>query len=169
MDTSIHNFPTGHNIAITPGVLTNSVSFDQVAAKHIGPTYLPSLLSWTSGVEAPPFPQRARSRYSGYQRLPCGLRAVFPPADPSELKRAKARIALNRSIPDTATDDVKALQRRLGVVYRREWTSTWNRLGRSRSDWMIGMLFSNAVARSSTRPECAPSPRARTAWRNILS
>ena len=46
-----YNFLTGHNIAITPGVLTNSVSFDQIAAKHIGPTYLPSLaLSWTSGV-----------------------------------------------------------------------------------------------------------------------
>ncbi|MDA1017744.1 MAG: DUF1552 domain-containing protein [Planctomycetota bacterium] len=48
-----YNFLTGHNIAITPGVLSNTVSMDQVAAKYIGPTYLPSLaLSWTSGVGA---------------------------------------------------------------------------------------------------------------------
>jgi len=46
------NFLTGHNIAITPGVLSNTVSFDQVAAQYIGQTYIPSLaLSWTSGVE----------------------------------------------------------------------------------------------------------------------
>ena len=116
-----YNFLTGHNIAITPGVLTNSVSFDQVAAKHIGPTYLPSLaLSWTSGVGG-----ATLSRNELGVDIPAtnDYRAVFerlfPPADPSELKRAKARIALNRSILDTATDDVKALQRQLGVVDRQ--------------------------------------------------
>ena len=116
-----YNFLTGHNIAITPGVLTNSVSFDQVAAKHIGPTYLPSLaLSWTSGVGA-----ATLSRNSLGVDIPAtsDYRAVFarlfPPADASQLKRAKERIALNRSILDTATGDVKSLQRKLGHADRQ--------------------------------------------------
>lgn len=111
-----YNFLTGHNIAITPGVLTNTVSFDQVAAKYMGPTYLPSLaLSWTSGVGA-----ATLSRNSLGVDIPAtsDYRAVFenlfPPADASQLKKAKERVALNRSILDTAVGDVKALQRKLG-------------------------------------------------------
>lgn len=116
-----YNFLTGHNIAITPGVLTNSVSFDQVAAKHIGPTYLPSLaLSWTSGVGA-----ATLSRNELGVDIPAtdDYRAVFqnlfPPGDASDLKRAKQRIALHRSILDTATGDVKSLQRKLSHVDRQ--------------------------------------------------
>ena len=116
-----YNFLTGHNIAITPGVLTNSVSFDQVAAKYIGPTYLPSLaLSWTSGVGA-----ATLSRNSLGVDIPAtsDYRAVFarlfPPSDASQLKQAKERIALNRSILDTATGDVKSLQRKLGHADRQ--------------------------------------------------
>lgn len=116
-----YNFLTGHNINITPGVLTNTVSMDQVAAKYIGPTYLPSLaLSWTSGVGA-----ATLSRNALGVDIPatCDYRYVFeslfPPADATHLKQAKARIALNRSILDTAVDDVKALQRRLGQTDQR--------------------------------------------------
>lgn len=114
------NFLTGHNIDITPGVLTNSVSMDQVAAKHLGPTYLPSLaLSWTSGVGA-----ATLSRNSLGVDIPAtaDYRAVFenlfPPADAAQVKDARSRIALNRSILDTATEDVKGLRRRLGHADR---------------------------------------------------
>ena len=116
-----YNFLTGHNIAITPGVLTNTVSFDQVAAKHLGPTYLPSLaLSWTSGVGA-----ATLSRNSLGVDIPAtsDYRAVFenlfPPADAGQLKKAKERVALNRSILDTATGEVKSLQRKLGYADRQ--------------------------------------------------
>jgi len=116
-----YNFLTGHNIAITPGVLTNSVSFDQVAAKHIGPTYLPSLaLSWTSGVGAATLSRNALGvdvpATADYREV---FAKLFPPADPSQLKDAKARIVLNRSILDTATSDVKDLQRKLGRADQR--------------------------------------------------
>lgn len=116
-----YNFLTGHNIAMTPGVLTNTVSMDQVAAKYIGPTYLPSLaLSWTSGVGA-----ATLSRNSLGVDIPAtnDYRAVFenlfPPADASQLKQAKARIALNRSILDTAVGDVKDLRSKVGRTDRQ--------------------------------------------------
>ncbi len=113
-----YNFLTGHNINITPGVLTNTVSMDQVAAKYIGPTYLPSLaLSWTSGVGGATLSRNALGvdipATSDYRYV---FENLFPPADPSHLKQAKARIALNRSILDTAVSDVKDLQRQLGHV-----------------------------------------------------
>ena len=111
-----YNFLTGHNIAITPGVLTNSVSFDQVAAKHLGATFLPSLaLSWKSGVGAVTLSRNALGvdipATNDYRGV---FENLFPPADASQLKKAKARIALNRSILDTAMGDVKSLQRKLG-------------------------------------------------------
>lgn len=115
-----YNFLTGHNIAETPGVLTNSVSFDQVAAKHLGPTYMSSLaLSWTSGVGAATLSRNSLGvdipASSDYRQI---FENLFPPANPSQLKNARERIALNRSILDTATSDVKALKRKLGVVDR---------------------------------------------------
>ena len=46
-----YSWLTGHNINLVPGTKTNTISVDQVAAKHLGSTYLNSLvLSWTSGV-----------------------------------------------------------------------------------------------------------------------
>ena len=119
--THPYNFLTGHNINITPGILTNTVSFDQVAAKHIGPTYLPSLaLSWTSGVGAATLSRNSLGvdipATSDYREV---FAKLFPPADASQLKRAKERIALNRSILDTATVDVKSLQRKLGHADRQ--------------------------------------------------
>lgn len=111
-----HNFLTGHNINLTPGVMTNTVSMDQVAAKYIGPTYLPSLvLSWTSGVGAATLSRNGLGvdipATSDYRTV---FENLFPPADASHLQQAKVRIALNRSILDTAVSDVKALQRQLG-------------------------------------------------------
>ena len=111
-----YNFLTGHNINVTPGVMTNTVSMDQVAAKHIGPTYLPSLaLSWTTGVGAATLSRNSLGvdipATSDYRHV---FENLFPPADASQLTQAKARIALNRSVLDTAVSDVKDLQRRLG-------------------------------------------------------
>lgn len=116
-----YNFLTGHNIAITPGVLTNTVSMDQVAAKYIGPTYLPSLvLSWTSGVGAATLSRNALGvdvpATSDYRAV---FEKLFPPADATQLKEAKQRLALNRSILDTASSDVKDLQRQLGRADQR--------------------------------------------------
>ncbi|MAR13598.1 MAG: hypothetical protein CL681_26940 [Blastopirellula sp.] len=116
-----YNFLTGHNIAMTPGVLTNSVSMDQVAAKYIGPTYLPSLaLSWTSGVGAATLSRNALGvdipATNDYRAV---FENLFPPADSAQLKQARARVVLNRSILDTATNDVKDLQRQLGRADQR--------------------------------------------------
>lgn len=116
-----YNFLTGHNIAINPGVLSNTVSFDQVAAKHIGPTYLPSLaLSWTSGVGAATLSRNALGvdvpATSDYREV---FERLFPPADSSQLKQARERIVLNRSILDTAVGDVRDLQRKLGHTDRQ--------------------------------------------------
>ena len=116
-----YNFLTGHNIAINPGVLSNTVSFDQVAAKYIGPTYLPSLaLSWTSGVGAATLSRNALGvdvpATSDYREV---FEKLFPPADSSQLKQARERIVLNRSILDTAVGDVRDLQRKLGHTDRQ--------------------------------------------------
>lgn len=111
-----YNFLTGHNIAETPGVLTNSVSFDQIAAKYLGPTYLSSLaLSWTSGVGAATLSRNSLGvdipASSDYRQV---FERLFPPADASQLKSARERIALNRSILDTATGDLGTLKNKLG-------------------------------------------------------
>jgi hypothetical protein len=116
-----YNWLTGHNINLTPGAITNTVSMDQVAAKHLGPTWLPSLvLSWHDGVGTATLsrnslgvdiPATANHR-SVFERL-------FPPADRRQIEQAKARLALDRSVLDTAVDEVKDLQGRLGAVDRR--------------------------------------------------
>mgnify|MGYP003309278361 FL=1 len=41
---------------------------------------------------------------------------LFPPADRAELKKKQARLALNRSILDTATGNVKGIKRKLGRI-----------------------------------------------------
>ena len=116
-----YNFLTGHNIAITPGVLSNTVSMDQVAAQHLGPTYLPSLaLSWTSGVGAATLSRNALGvdipATSDYREV---FQRLFPPADRTQLTEARNRNVLNRSILDTAVGDVKRLQGRLGLSDRQ--------------------------------------------------
>ncbi len=115
-----YNWLTGHNINMTPGAHTNTVSMDQVAAKHIGPTYVPSLaLSFGSGVGTTTLSRNALGAdipaTANYREV---FERLFPPADKSQLKAAKARIALDRSVLDTAVGDVKSLQTRLGHADR---------------------------------------------------
>jgi hypothetical protein len=111
-----YNWLTGHNINLTPGAITNTISMDQVAAQHVGPTYLPSLaLSWQDGVGT-----RTLSRNSLGVDIPAVadyrtvFERLFPPADRAQLKEAQARLALDKSILDTATGSVKDLRGRLG-------------------------------------------------------
>lgn len=116
-----YNWLTGHNINLTPGTITNTISMDQVAAKCLGPTWLPSLaLSFADGVGT-----ATLSRNSLGVDIPAtaNYRAVFerlfPPADQTQLKEAQSRLALNRSILDTAVGSVKDFQRQLGQVDRQ--------------------------------------------------
>ncbi|HEX6861522.1 MAG TPA: DUF1552 domain-containing protein, partial [Thermoanaerobaculia bacterium] len=110
------NWLTGHNINLTPGAISNTISMDQVAAQHVGPTYLPSLaLSYADGVGT-----RTLSRNSLGADIPAvaDYRSVFeklfPPADPTQLKEAQARLALDKSVLDAASESVKALRGKLG-------------------------------------------------------
>lgn len=115
-----YNWLTGHNINLVPGTITNTVSMDQVAAKHLGPTWLPSLaLSFQSGVGT-----ATLSRNSMGVDIPAlanhrtVFERLFPPADRAQLADARVRVALNKSVLDTAVDDVKGLQARLGGANR---------------------------------------------------
>jgi hypothetical protein len=116
-----YNWLTGHNINLTPGTITNTVSMDQVAARHLGPTWLPSLvLSFTDGVGTATLSRNAlgvdipatANHRAVFERL-------FPPADRAQLRQAHARLALNRSVLDTAVESVRDFQRQLGQVDRR--------------------------------------------------
>lgn len=116
-----YNWLTGHNINLVPGTITNTVSMDQVAAKHLGATWVPSLaLSFADGVGTTTLSRSATgadvpatANYRGvFERL-------FPPANKGQLKDAHARIALDRSVLDTAAGGVKDFQRQLGADDRR--------------------------------------------------
>jgi hypothetical protein len=116
-----YNWLTGHNININPGTITNTVSMDQVAARHLGPTWLPSLaLSFADGVGA-----ATLSRNSLGVDIPATanhrqvFERLFPPADRAQLRDAQARLQLNRSILDTATGNVRDVQRQLGHADRQ--------------------------------------------------
>ena len=113
-----YNWLTGTNIKITPGTITNTISMDQVAAQHIGPTYVPSLaLSFEDGVGT-----RTLSRNAMGADIPAtgNYRSVFerlfPPADKTQLKNAQTRLALDRSILDTALGEANDFRRKLGYV-----------------------------------------------------
>ena len=113
-----YNWLTGHNINLNPGSITNTVSMDQVAAKHIGPTYLPSLsLSWTDGIGTATLSRNALGvdvpAIGTYRTV---FERLFPPADRQQLKDAQARVELDKSILDTALGDVKGFRRKLGHV-----------------------------------------------------
>lgn len=116
-----YNWLTGHNINLTPGTITNTVSMDQVAARHLGPTWLPSLvLSFANGVGT-----STLSRNSLGVDIPAtsNHRAVFerlfPPADQEQIRAAQARLELNRSILDSAGESVREFQRPLGRADRQ--------------------------------------------------
>jgi len=111
-----YNWLTGHNINLTPGTITNTVSMDQVAARHLGPTWLPSLaLSFGDGVGT-----TTLSRNSLGVDIPASgnhrnvFQRLFPPADRDQLREAQARLTLNRSILDTAVGSIRDFQRPLG-------------------------------------------------------
>lgn len=116
-----YNWLTGHNINLNPGTITNTVSLDQVAARHLGPTWVPSLaLSFADGVGTATLSRNAMGvdipATANYRSV---FERLFPPADGEQLKEAKARIALNRSILDTAGAGVKDFQRHLGGEDRK--------------------------------------------------
>ncbi len=111
-----YNWLTGSNIKITPGTITNSISMDQVAAAHLGPTYVPSLvLSFEDGVGT-----RTLSRNGLGADIPATanyrtvFERLFPPADKSQLKQAQSRLALDRSVLDTALEEAGDFRRKLG-------------------------------------------------------
>lgn len=116
-----YNWLTGHNINQVPGTITNTVSMDQVAAKHLGPTWLPSLaLSFANGVGTATLSRNSMgvdvpavgSHRTVFSRL-------FPPADREALREARARVELERSVLDAATDEVSEVRGRLGAEDRR--------------------------------------------------
>jgi hypothetical protein len=116
--THPYSWLTGHNINLIPGTISNTISVDQVAAKHIGPTYLSSLvLSWTNGVGT-----STLSRNSLGVDLPATanyrdvFESLFPPADKDQITKAQARLAHQRSILDTAMGNVADLKRKLGYL-----------------------------------------------------
>ena len=116
-----YNWLTGHNINITPGTITNTISMDQVAAKHLGPTWLPSLaLSFADGVGTATLSRNALGvdipATANYRNV---FERLFPPADKQQLKEAQARIDLNRSVLDSTVGNVKDFQRQLGNVDRQ--------------------------------------------------
>ena len=97
-----YNWLTGTNIKITPGTITNSISMDQVAAQHLGPTYVPSLaLSWRDGVGTSTLSRNAMGAdipaLADYRTI---FERLLPPADRGQLKEAQARLAQDRSILD---------------------------------------------------------------------
>lgn len=116
--THPYSWLTGHNINLIPGSISNTISVDQVAAKHIGPTYLNSLvLSYTNGVGT-----ATLSRNSLGVDLPATtnyrdvFESLFPPADKAQITKAQARLAHNRSILDTAMGNVADIKRQLGSI-----------------------------------------------------
>jgi hypothetical protein len=113
-----YSWLTGHNINLIPGTKTNTISVDQVAAKHLGPTYLNSLvLSWTSGVGVTTLSRNSLGvdipATGDYRQV---FERLFPPADRAEIKKKQERLALNRSILDTAMGNVKDVKRKLGRI-----------------------------------------------------
>jgi hypothetical protein len=116
-----YNWLTGHNINLTPGTITNTVSMDQVAAKHLGPTWLPSLaLSFADGVGTTTLSRNALGvdipATANYRTV---FERLFPPADKAQLEQAQVRLALNKSVLDKAVDSVHDFQRHLGHADRQ--------------------------------------------------
>ena len=116
-----YNWLTGTNIKQTPGTVTNTISMDQVAAKYAGPTYVPSLaLSFTNGVGTTTLSRNAMGAdipaTADYRAV---FSRLFTPADKAQIQEAKARIALDRSVLDTAVGDIKRFQGKLGQADRQ--------------------------------------------------
>ncbi len=113
-----YSWLTGHNINLIPGTKTNTISVDQVAAKHLGPTYLNSLvMSWTNGVGTTTLSRNSLGvdipATADYRKV---FERLFPPADRAEIKKKQTRLALNRSILDSAMEGIKDIKRKLGRI-----------------------------------------------------
>lgn len=111
-----YNWLTGTNIKATPGTITNSISMDQVAARHIGTTYVPSLaLSFEDGVGTRTLSRNGMGAdipaIADYKKV---FQKLFPPADRDQIKSAQARLATDRSVLDTALGEVGDLRKKLG-------------------------------------------------------
>ena len=116
--THPYSWLTGHNINLVPGTISNTISVDQVAAKHLGPTYLNSLvLSWTNGVGTATLSRNSLgvdiAATRDYRKV---FESLFPPANRAEVKKAQERLALNRSILDTAMGNVDSIKRKVGRI-----------------------------------------------------
>ncbi|MEX2214166.1 MAG: DUF1552 domain-containing protein [Phycisphaeraceae bacterium] len=113
-----YNWLTGHNINQIAGTITNTISMDQVAAQHLGPTWLPSMaLSFRDGVGTSTLSRNALGvdipAIGNHRTL---FERLFPPADKAQLEAARARVALNRSVLDTAMGDVKSYRGKLTAM-----------------------------------------------------
>jgi hypothetical protein len=111
-----YNWLTGHNININPGTITNTISMDQVAVKYLGPTWIPSLaLSFADGVGTTTLSRNSMGvdipATANYRTV---FEKLFPPRDPEQIKQAQHRLALDKSILDTATGSVRDFQKHLG-------------------------------------------------------
>ncbi len=111
-----YNWLTGHNINLTPGAITNTISMDQVAARYLGPTYLPSLvLSFHDGIGTTTLSRNALGvdipATADYRAV---FERLFPPAGKQQVREAQERLALQRSILDTAVEQVHDFRRDLG-------------------------------------------------------
>ncbi len=111
-----YNWLTGHNININPGTITNTVSMDQVAVKHLGATWVPSLaLSFGDGVGTATLSRNSMGvdipATANYRTV---FEKLFPPSDKDQIKKAQARLELDKSILDTATGSVRDFQKHLG-------------------------------------------------------
>ncbi|MCG8585677.1 MAG: DUF1552 domain-containing protein [Pirellulales bacterium] len=123
--TGGHTFPrnwlTGHNLGAKPGSISNSVSVDQVAAQHIGDTYLPSIaLSWGDGVANATLSRDLNGRdipaHGNHKRV---FNLLFPPIDPKQRREAQLRLERDKSILDTAMQDVNRMRKRVGQIDRQ--------------------------------------------------
>lgn len=96
---------------------------DQVAAQHIGQTYLPSLvLSFATeggdwGVTLSRNEQGADIPPMADPRIV--LEKLFPPRDTSQLAEVRERLALRKSILDAAIEEINDLRQNVGVADRR--------------------------------------------------
>ena len=155
-----YNWLTGTNIKQTPGTVTNTISMDQVAAKYAGPTYVRSLaLSFANGVGTTTLSRNAMGAdipaTADYQAV---FNRLFPPADKAQIQEAKKRIALDRSVLDTAVGDIKRFQGSSVKPIASVWSSTsppsvrWNSV-------QARVIFSMKAGRSLTRKACGWSPR----------
>ncbi|MEZ6140572.1 MAG: DUF1552 domain-containing protein [Zavarzinella sp.] len=119
-----YNWLTGHNINLTPGTITNTVSMDQVAAKHLGSTWLSSLvLSFADGVGTTTLSRNSLGvdipATANYRTV---FEKLFPPADKEQLKQAEQRLETDRSILDTAGQQLSGMNHQLSGADRQRLT-----------------------------------------------